>query len=545
MVEYKQFPPKLKHGSGIEIEHDPRHLLLSFKREFTLEKISDLLEKADLVLAESNHKIDLESKRPMIVINHTNQRFWVMLKSGESISQKHLNIIQNELKNELEWIGPVYRFPNITGPAGLFCILPNVLLIKPKRNLDKKTKELLFEKIRQYGMKVIPEKSVYLSGYLYCIIRDIKENLAYQLLEILQKKEGDLIQEVRFENMPMVVPIIFEPNDPLYTQQWNMQQIQAGGPGTTGWDLYTGDGAVVICILDSGCDLTHPDLQFSTQGINLGSMSGDGRPSGRDPRPAAHGTSCAGIAAAIINNNSEVAGVAGNCRIMPIAFQNWTDAEAAAGINYAADNGARVISMSFGVYDNWGWDFNIIDPAIEHAFYDMGCVLCAATGNEDRGDVNRYPSTHPLVMAIGASDQVDNRKSPTSPEGEWWGSNYGPGVSVVAPGVLIPTTDRQGALGYNTAAGVAGDYYLSFNGTSSATPHVAGLAALIKSVCPTKSNIDIRNIIEQTAEKVGTVPYNEDINYLNGTRNQQMGYGRINVADALREAFLYLLACLI
>lgn len=223
---------------------------------------------------------------------------------------------------------------------------------------------------------------------------------------------------------------------------------------------------------------------------------------------------------------------------MPVAFSTWSDMEVAAGIYFATAQGARVISMSFG----WNlWDPAVIDPAIQNA-HDHGVVMCAATHNHNSSIT--YPATHPLVIACGASDEVDNRKTPTSPDGEGWGSNYGPEISVVAPGVHIPTTDRQGSAGYNTSGGVSGNYYLAFNGTSAATPHVAGLAALILSVNPSLTNVQVRNIIERTTDKVGSVPYATTPGYPNGTWNEEMGYGRINVLRALKLAkktsFLFL-----
>jgi subtilisin family serine protease len=247
-------------------------------------------------------------------------------------------------------------------------------------------------------------------------------------------------------------------------------------------------------------------------------MMPDGSPTGN------HGTACAGIATASINNATGVAGLAGECLILPVAFQNWTDVEVAAGIRYAAQNGARVISMSFG----WDpWDHAIIDPAIQEAF-DLNVIMCVATHNHDAAIT--YPATNPLVMACGASDQVDNRKSPTSPDGEGWGSNFGPAMSVVAPGVLIPTTDRTGNVGYTID-----DYMTNFNGTSSATPHVAGLAALLLSRDKTLGGVEVRTIIEQTADKVGAVPYAPTPGYPNGTWNQEMGYGRINAYKAVQS----------
>jgi hypothetical protein len=310
-----------------------------------------------------------------------------------------------------------------------------------------------------------------------------------------------------------------------------MTQIEA----PAGWDISTGSAAIVVCVLDEGCDLTHPDLVFAGTGINLGTMSGDGSPTGP------HGTACAGIVAATFNNGAGVAGVAGACQILPAAFVTWSDAEIAAGIGWATANGADVISMSFGGY---GVDPLVVDPSIQAAF-TAGLVMCAATHNFN-GAIT-YPATNALVMGVGASDQADDRKSPTSPDGECWGSDFGPEISVVAPGVLVPTTDIQGGDGYNvdgtggswvcmnypSFGDAAGDYVTVFDGTSAATPHVAGLAALLLSAYPTLTNVEVRAIIERSTDKTGTTAYVETAGYNAGTWNQNMGYGRINVRRAL------------
>ena len=529
------FPERLQHGSGetLVLEPDLAVVALRPTAGATVSAVDDVLASAGLVPVTSADPPTAGTadasgvpEAPQRVVNDSDRLRWVRLQQGSLPSSAAS--IQATLADRAEWLGAVYRFPGVEGDEGLVCPLPNALLVRPADGADGAE---VARRLAELGLVEDEERSRYLVPYRYFTVGDPAGRNSYELRDVLLEQEGDLVQQVRVETMPMLVPVTAGTNDPLLAQQWGIARIQA----PAAWDTTMGEPGVVVCILDEGCDLSHPDLRFSDVGINLGTMLPDGRPTGN------HGTPCAGIVAAIADNGAGVAGVAGRCSILPAAFQNWTDAECAAGIRFAADRGASVLSMSFGVYAPGegmgpiGWDFSLIDPAIDHAF-GAGVVLCAATGNENVGTFNRYPSRHPSVIACGASDQDDNRKSPTSPDRERWGSNFAAGVSVVAPGVRIPSTDRQGADGYNRTAGTGGDYVMTFNGTSSATPHVAGLAALLRSRDPALSNRAVRDIIERSADKVGTVPYATQAGFPNGTRNNEMGYGRINALEAVRLA---------
>lgn len=520
----KSFPLQLTHSSGAPMYLDTGRLLLSFQAKVKREDLERILKELDMLLEDGDsEKSDLGER-----VNHTDRRFWV--RSGKRIDDdRYQQIEKTAAKLGLDWIGPVYRLAGDETRRGLLAPIPNVVVLKLRdqrmRDSDGPSFVGITRAIAMDGaapeLREELEKSKYLNGYRYFVIKNPREVNSYQVKQRLLESESKVVADVQFETMPLIVPTAASPNDTLYAQQWNMTRIQAGGPGTTGWDISTGAATVVVCVLDSGCDLAHPDLQYFGSGIDLGSMGPDGSPNGSDPKPAAHGTACAGIIAATFNNALGVAGVAGNSRIMPVAFQNWSDAEVAAGITWATANGARIISMSFG---SNAWSRAVIDPAIQHAF-NNDVVMCVATHNFS-GPIT-YPATNPLVIAVGASDQSDNRAS---------FSDFGPEISVVAPGVNIPTTDRQGAAGYNTSAGVVGDYTMTFGGTSAATPHVAGLAALIRSTYPTLTSVQVRAIIERTAEKVGMIAYADVPGLSNGTWNQEMGYGRINVFRALDHA---------
>jgi subtilisin family serine protease len=182
--------------------------------------------------------------------------------------------------------------------------------------------------------------------------------------------------------MPLIFPIALTPSDTFFIQQWNMQTVLAGGNRTTAWNYSTGNNNVVICIIDSECDLTHPDLhnQYAMQGVRLDNMMGNGSPI-NPPTAAntntAHGPACAGIAAEAFNNSLGVSGMTGGCMPMSLAFVNWINVELRRVINFATTNGASIISMSL-IFPLTS--AAVVDPAIQNAF-NNDVVLCATTGN--------------------------------------------------------------------------------------------------------------------------------------------------------------------
>lgn len=236
------------------------------------------------------------------------------------------------------------------------------------------------------------------------------------------------------------------------------------------------------------------------------------------------------------NNGLGVAGVAGGwggnggIRIMHLRAgyrdnngNEWISLSAAAqATDSAASWGARVINMSFG-----GDSYPALENAINRAVDDSGVVVVASAGNYRSGQSTSiiYPARYSNVIAVGATTPNDTRKEINDGTENWWGSCYGPELDVVAPGVYIRTTDLTGTVGYST-----GNYYDSFNGTSSAAPMVAGLAALIRSFDPNLTWEQVRYIIRNSADKVSGM----------GGQNftNEYGYGRINANKAVRNLYV-------
>jgi len=156
-------------------------------------------------------------------------------------------------------------------------------------------------------------------------------------------------------------------------------------------------------------------------------------------------------------------------------------------------------------------------------------VVVIAAGNAN-SPVD-FPGNLAHVLTVAASNQDDEPKTKTSSDGEsWWGSNFGPEVDVAAPGVGIVTTDISGDRGYNRTGNLE-DYVLNFNGTSSACPQVAGVCALVLSRNPSLTEAEVRRIVRETADKVGSVLYDPATGH-----NPRMGQGRANALRAVRRA---------
>jgi len=332
-------------------------------------------------------------------------------------------------------------------------------------------------------------------------------------------------------------------NDPNFNRQWALQNngssLQYNGTPnedmqvTDAWNYTQGSSDIKVAILDEGVDLDHPDLVANL----LPGFDGFGQTAGDAQNDDAHGTACAGIVAAVANNNLGVAGVAPNCKIIPvrIAYSSggyWVTSSSTIAncINWAWNQGgADVLSNSWGGGSSSSLISSAISNSVNNGRGGLGAPVLFASGNSNNGSVS-YPASLTDVIAVAATSMCGERKNPNSCDGEfWWGANYGTAIDVGAPGVKIPTTDIAGGDGYN-----GGDYTNTFNGTSSACPNAAGIMALILSADPSLNADQARFYLESTADKTGGYSYTTDANYPNGTWNEQLGYGRVNAHAALQ-----------
>lgn len=363
---------------------------------------------------------------------------------------------------------------------------------------------------------------------------------------------------------------IVYPNDPYFQYQTalhNTGQENNGHSGTPdcdidlpeAWMLTMGCDSIIVAVIDGGVTANHPDLpntrQVRLSGSNFGFGDDDPSPQGNDN----HGNACAGVIAATANNGEGIAGIAPLCKIMPVRIDDTSDPGAiAAAIEFAVNNGADIISNSWGHFTScWDFEGSIVD-AIQYAINHNVLILFAA-GNHARHALNDdgfvdYPANRNIdgMLTVGASDRYDRQAdySPTdtcidivAPSNRSSYYEYRP-YSLSSESSDMWTIDIPDIYGYNpwhqdqgeefdddVTLPATGINYLSytghFGGTSYSCPVVAGVAALVLSVNPQLTPQAVCRILKESADTVGGYLYGAD------RRCDEMGYGRVNANKAV------------
>lgn len=337
--------------------------------------------------------------------------------------------------------------------------------------------------------------------------------------------------------------LAFTPNDPFYVNQWYLDKINA----PTAWDMTTGSGEVVVAVLDTGVDLDHPDiaanLWMNTREV-LDGIDNDGNgyiddtrgwnfvENNNNPQPATtgatspaglvHGTLISGLIAAIGNNHEGVAGVTWRTKIMPVrvldSAGNGKYPNVVRGIDYAVQNGAHIVNLSFTTFDN----FLAVNDAVRRA-KDAGVLIVASAGNDESLNLDRKsvypvctdgPAGENWVLGVAATGRRDEKSS---------FSNYGSlCVDISAPGEEI-----FGAQFVDSTISGSTSYGGYWSGTSLAAPLVAGAAALVRAVAPNISRTDVIDILKRTALPIDS---------LNTSYRGGLGRGRLDLAAAVSRA---------
>ena len=480
--------------------------------------------------------------------------------SGNSGKFEDNNIISDETKNG----NILYSSNLLIYKDSTFQWSSNKIIVTIQPNSD--LRNLLYE----HKVPFLDFRQLGANKQTYLVELAVAEKSAIDYANMLTEKGKVVRAQPDFWKM-------LSQHNAYYDSQWNLQNTEqyGGVPGNdinvaNAWAVATGAG-VKVAVIDCGVDLTHPDLIDNLlPGYDATDADYGGSNGGYKNISDSHGSLCSGIIVAA-DNDIGIKGIAYEAKVIPIRYsyygtgwgaftnreliilnEDWTiDA-----INKAwKDYGADILSCSW----NWGSPSQDmeqeIDSAVTYGRNSLGCLVVFSSGN-DNTDVS-YPACLPNVMAVGAMSPCGERKSPTSCDSETtWGSNYCDMLDLVAPGVLIPSTDIQGRrAGCNpqkplhTDAGGRKihddfddyDYTVWFNGTSAACPHVAGVAALVLSVNPNLTQAEVRQIISSTCTKINEYSshnsrgyvYSNSHNHPYGRWNNQVGYGAVNAYEAV------------
>lgn len=469
--------------------------------------------------------------------------------------------LKEKLKTVLDTEDEVYTCQSLyTLNDGLKMMITDEILVKSIQGISIEEQKTLH---RRYNTSIIK------STKIFQILKIPKGDDA---LEIAKKYFETGYFEFAYPNfLCNIERLQVLPNDPYFYKQITCRNVgqtflpdnhsgtyDADIDAPEAWEITKGCSNIVIAVIDDGVTSNHPDLPNTRQVRLNGSNFADGDED--DPSPTgnfSHGNACAGIIAATMNNSQGIAGIAPNCRIMPIRIFDSDEypvvpQSIAEAIEFAVDNGAKILSNSWGfptILQDWS---PAIVSAINYAISN-DCVVVFASGNWANHDENylgfvEFPANVDIdgVITVGSSDRYDDQANysatstlmdivaPSSrydldtkdgESAEMWSidipgnSGYNPWPSEF---IHPPEEDEEiPSTGYNHQA-----FTSRFGNTSHSCAVVAGIAALIVSLNPELNSEEVLDILTSTADKVG------GFNYTSGRCNE-MGYGRVNAYQAV------------
>jgi len=326
-------------------------------------------------------------------------------------------------------------------------------------------------------------------------------------------------QELEYAERVPLAYIDYSPNDSLYnlsfgTGNWNWHLDVVGAE--MAWDVTKGDPDVKVAIVDNAVWVDHPDLTDKivlSHDVTVAGNQNSNPPAGGNPTDWSHGTHCAGLVAAETDNELGVASLGYNISIIGVKASTTNSPNSIthgyAGLQWAANNGADIVSMSWG-----GPGFSQTNQNLINSIHNMGVVMLASAGN-DNVSSSHYPSAYANVISV-ASTNEDDLKSDFS--------NFGTTIDICAPGGY-GNTGPDGLMS-TTWDNTSWGYYDTYFGTSMATPFAAGLCGLILSMNPELTPDELETVLESTCVQIDTLPGNAGYENL-------LGAGRIDAYAAV------------
>jgi subtilisin family serine protease len=434
---------------------------------------------------------------------------WALATDGTGFSDAA--DLNSRVQQLLDVPGVEFVSPVMVQPNGMWVVVtPDILVrVRPEYRPDGSTILQAKSAAAQITETAFGEMA---GAYkIHCDSRN-----GFEVLALANQMAADPKIEWAEPDMLASVTKHLTPNDPGWNSLWGLNNTgQSGGTVdidmdcNLAWDISIGSPSIRVLVLDDGAELTHPDLNIGGGADFTGAGTGGGPGNGCDN----HGTAVSGCVSALVNNGLGTVGSAPGCQVLIAKFTTSNVPCDGAGsfqyswlvsaLTWGQAQGARVSSNSNG------FSYSSSVAAKYQDTYNAGMVHFASAGNDGTATVG-FPGSLSMVNAISAITRYGTKAS---------FSTYGPEVSFTAPGQTIYTTDRTGVAGYGSGN------YTTVDGTSFSAPYAAGVAALILSVDPTMTQIEVENQLITSATDVGTPGV-----------DSYFGHGLVNAFEAVAYA---------